>query len=152
MFQVEALQEKRVRGRRTEYLVKWEGWPEESNTWERASRIHPALVASFEGTPQPQPQPQPEPSHPRRPRRGAGCARARLSEVEERRGGVPQTISMVCGHVYVRFKQPKKERNMPVLKIVFFVLTMDQHGNVTWPIDFTAGTKASLRKQARVLL
>ena len=80
--EVEEIRESRVTKSRTEYLIKWQGWPEETNTWERRSRVHPALVAAFEGKPLlPQP-PQPAApalSAPSRPHRGIGCARARLS-------------------------------------------------------------------------
>ena len=155
VYEVEAIRQSRERKGRKEYLIKWEGWDEETNTWERASRIHPALVATFEGKPLPPPkqtkQPR-QPSAPRLPRRGAGCARARLSTAEERRGGVPQTISMVCGRGRIHYKVPKDEKAMPTLTLVFFVLTMDRWGNITWPIDFTPTTRAALRKQARVLL
>ena len=152
VYEVEEIREKRVTKGRTEYLIKWEDWPEDTNTWERPSRIDPALVAAFEGKPLPKPAAVPEPSLPPRPRRGVGCARARLSQAEERRGGVPQTMSMVCGHVIVHFKERVKEDAMPTLKLTFFVMTMDKNGHVTWPIDFEAKTRAQLRVQARALL
>ena len=51
VFEVEEIRESRMTKGRTEYLSKWQGWPEETNTWERWSRVHPALVAAFEGKP-----------------------------------------------------------------------------------------------------
>lgn len=85
VYEVEAIREKRVRPRRKEYLVKWEGWPEDTNTWERASRIHPALVAAFEGNPLPQPK---QPRHNRvrhRLRCVRGVARAARARCFQRR-------------------------------------------------------------------
>ena len=59
-----------------------------------------------------------------------GCARARLSSAEERRGGVPQDISMVCGNVLVSFKERIDESTMPIIIITLFVLTMDKNGHI----------------------
>ena len=59
---------------------------------------------------------------------------------------------MVCGRARVHFKEPRDEETMPTLSVVFLVMTMDKLGNITWPIDFAAKTRAALRKQARVLL
>jgi hypothetical protein len=47
-WQVEALIKKRRRGRRVEYLVKWRGYPDSDNTWEKKTDINPDLVADFE--------------------------------------------------------------------------------------------------------
>ena len=59
---------------------------------------------------------------------------------------------MVCGHVIAHLKEQINESAMPRLKLTFFVLTLDQTGHITWPIDFVAKTKAALRCQARALL
>ena len=112
----------------------------------------PATVASFEGLPPPPPPMPPADLPPSRPHRGAGCARARLSGAEEMRGGVPQTMSMVCGNVIVQYKEYINELNMGVVKIVFKVLMLDKNGHITWPTDFAPATKAALRQQARALL
>jgi len=148
VYEVERVEQSRTKGKRTEYLIKWLGWPESTNTWESASRIHPALVAAFEG----KPAPQPRISAPILPKRGAGAARARLSGAEQRRGGVPQTISMVCGNVMVELKESATQERMPTLMLTFFVLSMDKSGHIVWPTNFTARTQAALRMQARALL
>eukprot|EP00966_Prymnesium_polylepis_P297594 6875883-Prymnesium_polylepis.1 len=98
VYEVEAIRQKRIVKGRTEYEIKWQGWDESTNTWERASRVHPDLVRAFEGLP-PRPSRPPRSSAPLPFKRGAGCARARLSKAEQRRGGVPKTISMICGNV-----------------------------------------------------
>jgi hypothetical protein len=84
--------------------------------------------------------------------RGAGCARARLSSAEQQRGGVPTTISMVCGNILIELKEPKDGSRMPVASATFKVLSMDQHGHIIWPTTFAPATQAALRKQARTLL
>ena len=56
-------------------------WGTDYNTWEFASRIDPLMVRAFEGLP-------PKRSRlaaPEQFKRGAGCARARLSETQWRR-------------------------------------------------------------------
>jgi len=148
VYEVERVEQSRKKGKRTEYLIKWLGWPESTNTWELASRIHPALVAAFEG----KPAPQPRISAPALLKRGAGAARARLSGAEQRRGGVPQTISMVCGNVTIELKESVMQERMPTLTLTFFVLSMDKTGHIVWPTNFEARTRAALRMQARALL
>ena len=86
------------------------------------------------------------------PSRGAGCARLRLSAAEERRGGLPQTMSMVAGNVVVKLVVPLSNARPPMLTLTFGVLTMDSQGHITWPKDFETNTAAALRKQARALL
>ena len=86
------------------------------------------------------------------PHRGVGCARARLSEADQRRGGVPQCVSMVCGNSLVDIKEPINQSSMPTLKLTFYVLTMDKDGHIVWPTRFDPPTQAQLRRQARVLL
>mmetsp|Transcript_91831 Transcript_91831/g.275648 ORF Transcript_91831/g.275648 Transcript_91831/m.275648 type:complete len:106 (+) Transcript_91831:3125-3442(+) len=103
------------------YEIKWKGgWEESTNTWEKASRVHPDLIRAFEGLPSLPQQPQPS-SAPLAYKRGAGCARARLSKAEQRRGVVQQTISMVCGNVEVAFKVPKDKTKVPLIKITLGV-------------------------------
>ena len=80
VYEVETILEKRTRGKRTEYLIKWLDWPTSTNTWETAARIDRALVAAFEGKPLPAVRLR----LPSRPKRGVGCARARLSGAAER--------------------------------------------------------------------
>jgi hypothetical protein len=36
---VEEIREKRTMGKKTEYLIKWQGWAETTNTWVSASPI-----------------------------------------------------------------------------------------------------------------
>ena len=69
-------------------------------------------------------------------RHGTGCARARLSEADQRRGVVPSVMSMVAGNVLVKYKLPLNLSTPPVLTMTFGVLTMDSQGHITWPKDF----------------
>jgi len=166
VFEVEALLDSRIKGKRTQYLIKWEGWADEDNTWEFASSINPQLVSEFKaaaelaGSEQPagSTSTQPALSAPRAarapalPRRGSGCARAGLSIAAQRRGAVPQMISMVCGNVAVQFKESRDQSRMPVLTLTLFVLTMDKTGHIIKPTVFSPRTQAALRMQARALL
>ena len=149
IYEVEAIVDKRKRGTLTEYEVKWEGWDASTNTWERKSRIHPALVAAYEGKPLPTARGN---SAPELPKRGAGCARAHLSAAEQRRGAVPESMSMVCGNATVTFTERRDEQAMPRLKLTMYVLTMDKHGHVTFPTSYDKEARAAMRMQARALL
>ena len=126
----------------------WAGWDESFNTWEGLTRIDPNLVREYDGKPARRARVAAPPQF----KRGAGCARARLSVAEQKRGGVPQTMSMVCGNVLVHFTESIKQEKMPTLSITFYVLTMDKTGHITWPTDFDTQTRAQLRVQARKLL
>ena len=84
--------------------------------------------------------------------RGVGCARVRLSVAEQRRGGLPQTMSMVAGNVLIQYVLPRQQLRPPVLTLTFGVLTMDNKGHIIWPKDFDAASAAQLRNQARALL
>jgi len=46
-FIVERILARRTRRGKTEYLLKWFGYPSEDNTWEAESDIHPDLVTEF---------------------------------------------------------------------------------------------------------
>ncbi|KAF7502846.1 hypothetical protein GJ744_005001 [Endocarpon pusillum] len=46
-FLVERLVRKRVRRKRVQYLVKWQGYPENENTWEDEKDIHRGLIEIF---------------------------------------------------------------------------------------------------------
>ncbi|MBD5605269.1 MAG: DDE-type integrase/transposase/recombinase [Candidatus Eremiobacteraeota bacterium] len=47
-YDVERIVAQRRRGRRVEYLIKWQGYPNEDCSWEAASRLHcPELLAEF---------------------------------------------------------------------------------------------------------
>ncbi|CAH8865313.1 unnamed protein product [Trichobilharzia szidati] len=49
VYRVEHLVDKRIRGNRTEYLVKWKNWSDEHNTWEPAKNIlDKRLIESYE--------------------------------------------------------------------------------------------------------
>lgn len=149
VFEVEEISDKRKRGTITEYFIKWLHWPAENNTWERASRIDPALVAAFEGKPPPKKRRR---LAPELPKRGAGCARAQLSKAEQRRGAVPEVMSMVCGNVRVEFEESIDESTMPSLKLIFYVMSMDKTGHIIWPTAFEKTAQAQIRLQARALL
>ena len=153
VYEVEAILEKRTVGKknkRVEYKVKWLGWDQhpQSTTWERASQINKADLAAFEG----KPLKAPRLSAPQQHKRGIGCARAHLSVAEQKRGGVVETMSMVCGSVVVHFKEPRDQSSMPTMKVIFLVLTMDKNGHITWPTQFAKPAQAALRMQARALL
>ncbi len=45
---VEALQGRRKFGRGFQYFVKWVGYPESENTWEKKKDISPALVEAYD--------------------------------------------------------------------------------------------------------
>ncbi|CAF2703299.1 unnamed protein product [Rotaria sp. Silwood2] len=48
-YQVEAILDKRTRGKKIEYLLKWKGYSNADNTWEDKSRLNcPTLVKDFE--------------------------------------------------------------------------------------------------------
>jgi hypothetical protein len=49
-YEVEKVLNKRIKGRITEYLIKWKGYPEWENTWEKSSHLTNAreLVAEYE--------------------------------------------------------------------------------------------------------
>jgi hypothetical protein len=49
-FLVEQLLDKRTRGRRVEYLVRWEGYGPEDDLWEPAHHIDSDLIADFEAS------------------------------------------------------------------------------------------------------
>jgi hypothetical protein len=47
-YDVERIVAQRRRGRRVEYIIKWQGYPNEDCSWEAASRLHcPELLAEF---------------------------------------------------------------------------------------------------------
>jgi hypothetical protein len=149
VYEVERIEQSRKKGKTTEYLIKWLGCAASTNTWESASRIHPALVAAFEG----KPAPQPRISAPVLPKRGAGAARARLSSAEQRARWCPTDhLYGVCGNVIVELKESATQERMPTLTLTFFVLSMDKSGHIVWPTNFSARTQAALRMQARALL
>jgi hypothetical protein len=149
VYEVEEIREKRQKGSKTEYLIKWRDWPEDTNTWETSSRIDKGMVDAFNGKP---PKPAQKERAASLPARGAGCARARLSSAEEARGGKPETISMICGNVLASLKEPKDGEAMPTATFTFKVLSMDKNGHIIWPTSFEAKTQAALRMQARALL
>ena len=148
VYEVEHIVAKKVIKKRTKYLVKWVGYPETVNSWEYPINIDPALVRAFEGKP---------PLRVRRPaptqyKRGHGSARALLSKAAQKRGGVPTTISQVCGNIKVHYTEPTDPEKVPTLKLFFYVLTMDKDGFITWPDDFDSDMQAKLRKQVRLNL
>lgn len=148
VFEVERIVRKKLSKKRCKYLVKWEGYPEDSNTWVSPANIDPNLVRTFEGKP-------PKQVRQRAPlqfKRGEGCVRARLTIAEQKRGGVPQSISMMCGNVKVQYSESTNPEQVPILKLTFHVLTMDKNGFITWPDSYDVEAQAKLRKQARVLL
>ena len=79
VFKVEEIREKRTTGKKIEYLIKWEDWPEETNTWEPRRHINAASIAAYEGLPPPPPpqlQAPPKLVQPHRPNRGDLAPRA----------------------------------------------------------------------------
>jgi len=48
-YTVEKILDKRIRGGKTEYLIKWEGYPDSENTWEPDDNLDcPDLINAFE--------------------------------------------------------------------------------------------------------
>ena len=59
VYEVEAIVDKKLVGKRSLYQVSWTGYPADHLTWEPPSHINPALVAAFEGKPLPPARPEP---------------------------------------------------------------------------------------------
>ena len=78
VYEVEAILDQRKHRGRREYLVKWLGWDESTNTWEPARNINRSDLDTFLGKPAPSRKRQ-RGGEPILPARGAGCARAQLS-------------------------------------------------------------------------
>ena len=151
IYEVEAIVTSRKVGRKktkTEYLVKWVDWPDETNTWEPASHIDPNIVAAYEA----KPLRAPRHSVPTLHRRGSGCAKVLISHAAQKRGVVPETMSMLCGNWVVKYRESIDRSRMPTLELKVFVLSMDKRGHIIFPTDFATNTKAQLRMQARALL
>ena len=85
-------------------------------------------------------------------RRCLGSARLFLGAAKQRRGMTASVMACVCGNVVIEFSEPTGFRSMPRLTIKMFVLSMDQEGNIIWPVDFDVRSRAALRKQTRALL
>jgi len=48
-FQVEAVVDKRMKGKKVQYLLKWKGYSDADNTWENVSNLNcPELIKAFE--------------------------------------------------------------------------------------------------------
>ena len=151
VYKVESIRDSRMTGKRTEYLVKWQDWPEDTNTWEPASHLNPNDIREFKGLPI-KAAPTVSSLAPALHRRGTGAARARLSVAEQRRGAVPESISMICGNPVAKLSERLDGSTMPVAEFKLLVLTMDKAGHITWPTKFELRTQAALRLQARALL
>lgn len=50
-FEVERLIGKKRVGRGVQYLVKWRGYPDSENSWQKKKDIHPDIVTAFEAGP-----------------------------------------------------------------------------------------------------
>ena len=81
-------------------------------------------------------------------KRGLGAARLHLSKASQARGRLAKLISMVCTAT-LTIIEPKRLVSMPRAVLNMTVLTMDQHGHITWPTNFDAAGKARLRKAVR---
>jgi len=160
-YEVETVVGRRVTDSgKVEYEIKWAGWEAAHNSWEPAlgicgsltrayDREHPFTAAENARRPN---KKRRLAQAPLRPARGAGCARARLSTAAQRRGGVPEHISMVCSPVHVELVEPKDRKSMPRVEITFHVMTMDSAGHIIWPKEYSAARKAEMRRQARAML
>ena len=151
-WEVERILGRRLgKNKREEYLIRWRGWAPSYDSWEPTRHVNKHDRDVFHGRQEPKSKRR-RGGEPVRPHRGAGCARAHLSAADQRRGGVPQSMSMVCGNVLVEFCESIDRSRMPRLKLTYYVLTMNKDGHIVWPTLFDAQTQAQLRRQARVLL
>ena len=82
-------------------------------------------------------------------RRGVGCSRLALSEADGRRGMLASLLAMIAGTLTVRYREPTREKDMPRIKLSFFVMTMNAYGHIVWPTNFDLHARALLRKLAR---
>ena len=98
----------------------------------------------------PRRRPPADPSRaPALPKRGAGAAHARLSGAEQRRGGVPQSISMVCGNVTIELKESVTQERMPRRsRSPSSCSRWTRRAHIVWPTNFEARTRAALRNHA----
>lgn len=82
-------------------------------------------------------------------KRGWGAQQLHLSQAAGRRGARSLLVSSVSGNVALRLRAPKENRQMPTLRLVFSVMTMDEHNHVLWMQDYEQATKAALRNLTR---
>ncbi|KAI6176798.1 Chromobox protein-like protein 3-like protein [Aphelenchoides bicaudatus] len=88
IFLVEKLLDRRWRRQRSEYLVKWMGYPDSENSWEPKQNINPVLVEQFDaekGGPLTGPAPK-APKPPKTPRVTKAAARPSETATPPQRG------------------------------------------------------------------
>ena len=83
-------------------------------------------------------------------KRGLGASRLNLSRANEKRRLKAKTISVVAGTLSFTYVEPKHQTDMGTLVLGFLVLTMDANGHITWPSNFSANSRAILRKAVRL--
>ena len=86
-------------------------------------------------------------------KRGSGAAKLHLSQAAAMRGELTQLLVLVCGKTVLEVVQPRDWKRMPLVTARVKTLSMDNRGNIILPCEFDdPAYKASLRKQARILL
>ena len=82
-------------------------------------------------------------------RRGSGCATLKLSRFGHRKNQKATVIGMAAGTLTIKALFPSRWRSWGWVVLRFFALTMDHTGHINWPANFSAHSKALLRKLAR---
>ena len=81
-------------------------------------------------------------------KRGLGAARLHLSKAAQARGAKAKLLSMACTAV-LTIIEPKAAESMPHAVMMLSILTMDSHGTITWPTNYSVASRSRLRKAAR---
>ena len=76
-------------------------------------------------------------------RRGHGAQRLHLTQAAGRRGQRTMLVSSACGNVSLCCREYQDK--LPVLRVVFSVMTLDEKNHILWNQDYSATTRAALR-------
>nr|XP_043609896.1 chromo domain-containing protein LHP1-like [Erigeron canadensis] len=107
-YVIESVRKKRVHKGATQYLIKWQGWPESANTWEPVENLSvcPELIEAFE-----------ERSNGKRKRRhgGATMSRSKEKEKQQMEQQVPEATEKEKQQVEEQF--PEDTYPVPAVKL-----------------------------------
>ena len=81
-------------------------------------------------------------------RRGHGAQRLHLTQAAGRRGQRTMLVSSACGNVSLRCREYQDK--LPVLRVVFSVMTLDEKNHILWNQGYSATTRAALRNMVAV--